>query len=107
MRILNSIFNFIFSINDIILKFNENLILKKFKILVILVAIILNLKNLNRINDEFERDDIYKFNNFPFYAIKNNEYSVTIFEDNLMIYSSKGHCWLTPSPCGSIKKLIF
>ncbi len=89
----------------LLLKFNEKPnFKKKFKILVILVAIILNLKNLNRINDEFERDDIYKFNNFPFYAIKNNEYSVTIFEDNLMIYSSKGHCWLTPSPCGSIKK---
>ena len=28
---------------------------------------ILNIKNFNRIKKEFERDDIYKFINFPFY----------------------------------------
>lgn len=102
-----SIVFLILSIPSVILlsKFNEKLnFKKKFKILVIFVTIILNLKNFNRISDEFKRDDIYKFNNFPFYAIKNIEYSVSKFEDNLIIYSARGHCWLTPSPCGSMKK---
>ena len=39
--------------------------------------IILNLKNFNRINDEFKRDDFYKFKNFPFYneILIENDYS--------------------------------
>ena len=51
---------------------------KKFLVLIIFSLIILNLKNINRIKDEFERDDIYKFVNFPFYnqlKIYNKAYS--------------------------------
>ena len=40
---------------------------KKFLKLVILSLFILNLKNIVRIQDKFERDDFWKFTNFPFY----------------------------------------
>ena len=50
---------------------------KKFFNLLIFALIILNLKNFNRINDEFKRDDFYKFKNFPFYneILIKNDYS--------------------------------
>jgi hypothetical protein len=50
---------------------------KKFFNLLVFTLIILNLKNFNRINDEFKRDDFYKFKNFPFYneILIENDYS--------------------------------
>ena len=40
---------------------------KKFYRLIIFAVIILNIKNLGRINNEIQRNDIYKFKNIPFY----------------------------------------
>jgi len=54
------LFNFIFKLEVIFDK-------KKFLVLILFSLLILNLKNINRIKDEFERNDIYKFVNFPFY----------------------------------------
>ena len=45
---------------------NKTFFEKKFKFLVIIVIIIFNFKNSLRINDEFQRTDNYKFDNFPF-----------------------------------------
>jgi len=62
------LFDFIFGITIL---FNK----KKFFNLLIFGLIILNLKNFNRIVNEFERDDFYKFKDFPFYneiLIENN-----------------------------------
>ena len=52
--------------------FNLNILFdkKKFFHLLILGLLVLNLKNINRINSEFERNDFYKFKNFPFYNEK-------------------------------------
>ena len=48
------------------------------------------------------RNDIYKFNNFPFFSIKEQNYFSTQFEDGLTIYESRGgHCWNTPTPCSN------
>lgn len=48
---------------------NLEIMLEKKKIynLIIFSLIILNVKNFERINSEINRNDIYKFNNFPFY----------------------------------------
>ena len=35
-----------------------------------LIFILFNIKNINRINKEFERGDMYKFDNFPFFSIE-------------------------------------
>jgi hypothetical protein len=43
---------------------------KKFFNLLILGLLVLNLKNINRINSEFERNDFYRFKDFPFYNEK-------------------------------------
>ena len=72
---------------------------KKFKFLVIIVIIIFNFKNSLRINDEFQRTDNYKFDNFPFFAIPEKKYFSEITESGLEVYKTNGHCWNVPSPC--------
>lgn len=79
---------------------------KNMTFLIILVVIIFNIKNFNRISNEFKRNDIFKFSNFPFFAIKNAEFTKTKFDSGLTVYTqSNGHCWNTPSPCGQAKNV--
>ena len=40
-----------------------------------LIFILFNIKNINRINKEFERGDMYKFDNFPFFQLKKRFFS--------------------------------
>ena len=64
------IFSYILNLN---IHFNK----KKFFHILILGLLVLNIKNINRIQSEFERNDFYKFKNFPFYNEKiiKNDYS--------------------------------
>ena len=65
----------LFIIFDLILNLKIKFNKKKFIHFFIFGLIVLNLKNLNRINNEFQREDFYKFTNFPFInqkKIKNN-----------------------------------
>ena len=72
---------------------------KKLKFLIVLIIVIFNFKNINRINDEFQRTDYFKFDNFPFFAIPDKKYYSEKTPSGLTIYKTKGHCWGTPSPC--------
>ena len=80
-------------------KFNTNFSEKKLKYLIILIILIFNFKNINRINNEFNRADYYKFDNFPFYSIPEKKYFSEQTPSGLTIFKTKGHCWGTPSPC--------
>jgi magnesium-transporting ATPase (P-type) len=60
------------------LKFNKNI---NFNILLMLVIIFFNFKNFSRINSELNREDIYKFNNFPYF----NEKQIVIDYKNVKI----------------------
>lgn len=64
------LFSFFFNLN---IKFSR----RKIKHLIIFGLLVLNIKNINRINNEFIRNDFYKFTNFPYYNQKkiNNNYS--------------------------------
>ena len=75
---------------------------KKFKFFIVFVIIVFNFKNLDRIKNEFERNDIFKFSNFPYYAVTTMKYKETKFKEGLSIYSAEGHCWSTPTPCGGV-----
>ena len=65
-----SIIIFLFLIFDLILNLNIKFNKKKFFYFFIFGLLVLNVKNFNRINNEFQRDDIYRFTNFPFFNEK-------------------------------------
>ena len=71
----SSIIIFIFISLSLFVNLNIQFNKRKIINLFILGLLVLNLKNFNRIYKEFERDDFYKFSNFPFYnevTIKND-----------------------------------
>ena len=72
-----------------------------------MIIIIFNFKNINRIQKEFNRSDLYKYDNFPFFAIPEKKFVFNKYPSGLTIYSTKGHCWNTPSPCseGAVNKI--
>ena len=73
----------------------------------ILVIIIFNFKNINRVSSEFKQEGIYKFDDFPFYTILDTKFISEKSLSGLTIYKTNGHCWGTPSPCtGSLKSKI-
>ena len=78
---------------------------KKLNFLIILIIVLFNFKNIDRIYKELERGDLYKFTNFPFFAIDEKDFSSKKFDSGLTIFSAH-HCWATPSPCGHIGKEI-
>ena len=82
-------------------KFEEkNFFNRNFKYFIIFIVLVLNLKNIDRIIDEFDRSDKYKFINFPFFAIENKKFTSHEFPSGLNLYSAH-HCWATPTPCGN------
>ncbi|WP_435090555.1 hypothetical protein ACIJYE_00935 [Candidatus Pelagibacter bacterium nBUS_30] len=84
---------------------NRKMLYKNLKFFILFVVVVFNFKNIDRIINEFSRDDIFKFSNFPFYAIKEKDYKAYDFNSNLTIYSAH-HCWATPSPCGHVDEKI-
>ena len=78
---------------------NKDFFEKKLKYLIILIIVLFNLKNINRIDKEFKRTDLYKFDNFPFFAIPEKKFISEVFPSGLTIYRTSGHCWNTPTPC--------
>jgi len=63
----SSIIIFMYLLFDFILGLNIYFDKKKFFHILILGLLILNIKNINRIHSELDRDDFYKFKDFPFY----------------------------------------
>ena len=78
---------------------NKEFFEKKLKYLVILIIVIFNIKNINRIDKEFKRTDLYKFENFPFFAIPEKKFISEVFPSGLTVYRTSGHCWNIPTPC--------
>ena len=77
----SSIIIFIYLFFNLFLNLNIQLNKKKFFHFLILGLLVLNFKNIDRINSEFKRNDFYKFKNFPFYneiVIKNDYSDVSI-----------------------------
>ena len=57
--------------------------MRKISFIILLVIIIVDLKNIIRINNEFNRDDFYSFK-ISFFAIRNKEYENKNFETGLI-----------------------
>jgi hypothetical protein len=80
---------------------------KSFKILFIISITFFSLKNIFRIQSEFQRNDLYKFNNFPFFYVSETKYELIIVSDVAKVYKLKDgdNCWATPSPCPYTKNI--
>ena len=72
-----SIIIFVYLTFDYILNLNIIFNKKFFFHIILLGLLVVNIKNISRIKSEFERNDFYKFKNFPFYNEKiiKNDYS--------------------------------
>ena len=62
-------------------KFNYS----RVKILIIISLIYFNYSNIIRINNEFKREDIYKFSNFPYFSLPNFDF--VTYETNGIKYN--------------------
>ena len=53
------------------IEFNKKKIIK----LIFICLLLLNFRNIDRILTEIKREDAYKFNNFPWYVLRNPSYT--------------------------------
>ena len=72
--------------------------MKQFKILFIFSILIFNIKNISRINKEFNYSAAGYFKSFPLFHIENVNYSEALI-NNEKVYVVEGMCWATPTPC--------
>ena len=85
---------------------NEKKIFKNSIIIISISLFVFFAKNTLRINNEFNRDDQFKFNNFPYFKVVNVNYErITVNNNFLFSYVYGSHCWDSPPPCGTIKNL--
>lgn len=93
----------------IFFQFSKN-INKKLYILILVTFLIFNFKNLIRIIDEFNRNDFYKYTNFPFYQSETGPFQKYFTSSGHLIYIADGtagnYCWAIPAPCGYINDNI-
>lgn len=82
-------------------KYIKKNIFKKTKIFLIVIIFVFNFKNLNRMSEEFSREDQYKFTNFPFFKVIEKDYESFSFRDKTYLNITNGYCWATPSPCSN------
>ena len=68
---------------------NKKIYEKNIKYFILLIIILFNTKNFVRINNELNREDIYKYINFPFFfTIIEKNYKENKFDAGLSIYSA-------------------
>ena len=80
--------------------FNDKVI-KKYSILFLILIVVFNLRNLDRINKEFSLKEYehHNFKNFPFYWI--NKPDIQSLENELVTLNlvKEDHCWTVPTVC--------
>lgn len=84
---------------------------KSFITFCILSLIYFNFSNINRIVKEFKRDDLYKFNNFPWYATPQLNFEYDNSDGFTFVRSSKNEnfwttCFNAPVICANHKEKI-
>ena len=97
-------FIFIFPVSYFLSKkisFSKSITAKKLLTILIISFAVFLFKNVIRINNELKVSELnhHNFKNFPFYWVKNRDYTKKNF-NNYTVYSiTGGSCWNTPSPC--------
>jgi len=75
--------------------------LKTTKVLILIIILIFNFKNIVRL-----AKGPYKFDNFPFYNVIKKDFKTLSHEGNEYMYITEGYCWATPTPCSNTKRKI-
>ena len=82
--------------------FSKKVVIKKINLLIILAIIIFNIKNIERLNKEFNYkiNENHNFSNFPFFWVDEVNYKTILIEDKYF-YEVIGNksCWNVPSTC--------
>jgi hypothetical protein len=85
---------------------NKTLVHKNFLIITIFSFIYFNYSNYIRINNEFKRSDEYKFSDFPFFSIYENNFFININSAGNEYFSpikgKSGTCFNIPSICSIV-----
>ena len=99
----------------ILLKFifnpNDQINNKKFMTLFLISIIYFNFININRIYKDFNRNDIYQFNNFPWVVFPNLKFKKKKIDNLILFRSSKNNnfwrtCWNAPGICANHDRSI-
>jgi hypothetical protein len=74
---------------------------RSFKFFIIISLSVFLTKNVIRINSEFNRSDMYKFTNFPFFSVPDDLiFKKKNVDDVVTTYMAiDNNCWYSPSPC--------
>jgi hypothetical protein len=75
--------------------------LKTTKVLILIIILIFNLKNIVRL-----AKGPYKFDNSPFYNVIKKDFKTLSHKGNVYMYITDGYCWATPTPCSNTEKKI-
>ena len=75
--------------------------LKTTKVLILIIVLIFNFKNIVRLIK-----GPYKFDNFPFYNVIKKDFKALSQEGNEYMYTTDGYCWATPTPCSNTGRKI-
>ena len=93
---------FVLSIPPIFLFYDINFknifLRKKIITLIILSFIIFNFKNLIRIKNEINNENLNNFKNFPLFFVKEIESSIKYIDEHKVYYVTKS-CWAVHSTC--------
>ncbi len=78
----------------------DDKVIKKFSIFFIILIVIFNLRNIDRINKEFSLKEYehHNFKNFPFFWAHSPNY-ITLKNKFIDLNLVSGRCWATPSVC--------
>ena len=74
---------------------------KTTKILILIIILVFNYKNIIRLVK-----GSYKFDNFPFYNVIKKNFKTLSYEGIEYMYITDGYCWATPTPCSNTKRKI-
>ncbi len=87
-------------------KLNEKKFFDKLKFLIFFGLVFFVVKNVFRISNEFDRNDMYKYVNFPYYNIPEVKFIEHNLKEGIKVYEPiNNNCWSIPSPCPYIKNL--
>ena len=87
-------------------KTNIKLLSNKFNIIILISFLVFSFKNLNRIYDEIDRKDEFKFINFPYFYVPKVEFDTIDLGNKIFAYKTRiNFCWDTPAPCTNTKSI--